>query len=92
MPTRSLFRYGTRGASADEAYANTRSERLLMTSTDAKELVNLAERMGIPTEDAVHRVVLRMAGRRPDIKSALSYREESVLWLPRSRKPQPGRI
>ena len=31
-----------------------------MTSTDAKALVNLAERMGIPTEDAVQRVVMRI--------------------------------
>jgi hypothetical protein len=31
-----------------------------MTSTDAKELINLAERMGIPTEDVVHRVIVRI--------------------------------
>lgn len=29
--------------------------------SDAKELIGLAERMGIPTEDAVSRVVMRMA-------------------------------
>lgn len=27
------------------------------TSSEARELIGLAERMGIPTEDAVHRVL-----------------------------------
>src|SRR5205807_1336806 len=50
---------------------STRSERLLMTPTDAKQLVRLAERMGIPTEDAVQRVVMRMIDRPLDIQIPL---------------------
>ena len=35
-----------------------------MTPTDARQLVELAERMGIPTEDAVQRVIMRIVSER----------------------------
>jgi hypothetical protein len=52
-------------------YADAAPDRsdLLMTSTDAKQLVNLAKRMGIPTEDAVQRVMMRMVDPPADIKT-----------------------
>jgi hypothetical protein len=33
---------------------------IVPTSSDAKELIGLAERMGIPTDDAVHRVLTHL--------------------------------
>jgi excisionase family DNA binding protein len=37
---------------------------LTPAGSDAKELVNLAERMGISTEDAIYRVVMRIVDRQ----------------------------
>src|SRR5205085_2530226 len=57
---RHLWRVGVaRSRSCEYSAAPDRSDRL-MPSTDAKQLVDLAERMGIPTEDAVQRVIMRI--------------------------------
>jgi hypothetical protein len=37
---------------------------ILPVASDAKELIGLAARMGIPTEDAVHRVVKHLSYRQ----------------------------
>jgi hypothetical protein len=35
------------------------------TSSEARELIGLAERMGIPTEDAVHSVLQHLTNQEP---------------------------